>query len=399
MSITFNLELNKSNTSSKEGSVLIRVTQHRKLKRIGTGISIPIISWDKVHQKVKKSHPLAVEYNNILQQSLKKVITAYSTLLQTKEYVTLEDIAASLNNTDNENFFDFANSTKMAEIKSKNKLGTYRRYEAVLNKLKEYAGEKLTLNQINYTFLQKYTLHLKVKRLNTQDTISANLSVIRTIINEAIKHQIYKGNNPFNQLKMKYTDNTKEKLTADELSRIFNNPLPNIHSIILARDFFLACFLAEGTRAGDMISMKKEYIINNCLVFNQQKTGVAMVIPIVPELMEIFNKYMDKGKYIFHFLNDERVVNEIVIGSKLAYINKYLKEVAKYCGIFKNLSTHVARHTFTDLALEASNDNIYQVQKSLGHTSVKTTEIYSRNRVNYNKKSMLPDILQQLNIL
>ena len=69
MSITFNLELNKSNTSSKEGSVLIRVTQHRKLKRIGTGISIPIISWDKVHQKVKKSHPLAAEYNNILQQS------------------------------------------------------------------------------------------------------------------------------------------------------------------------------------------------------------------------------------------------------------------------------------------------------------------------------------------
>jgi integrase len=86
-----------------------------------------------------------------------------------------------------------------------------------------------------------------------------------------------------------------------------------------------------------------------------------------------------------------------VVGSKLAYINKYLKEVAKYCGIFKNLSTHVARHTFTDLALEASNGNIYQVQKSLGHTSVKTTEIYSRNRVNYNKKSLLPDILQQLN--
>ncbi len=397
MSVTFNLELSKSNTSGKEGSVLIRITKQRKLKRIGTGISIPIQAWDKVHQKVKKSHPLSIPYNSVLQETLKKVITAYSTLLQTSEDFSLDDIVASLTNTTNQNFFDFAYSTKMAEIKSRQKLGTYRRYEAVFNKLKEYAGNNLTLNQINYPFLQKYILHLKIKHLNTQDTISANLSVIRTILNEAIKYELYKGSSPFNQLKMKYTDNTKEKLTADEIKRMLTCPLPISRSVNLARDFFLACFLSEGTRGGDMIAMKKEYIINNCLVFKQQKTGTQMVIPIVPELLEIFKKYMGTGDYIFPLLNEDKVVNEIVVGNKLAYINKYLKEVAKYCGIFKNLSTHVARHTFTDLALEASNGNIYQVQKSLGHTSVKTTEIYSRNRVNYNKKSLLPDILQQLN--
>jgi hypothetical protein len=106
-----------------------------------------------------------------------------------------------------------------------------------------------------------------------------------------------------------------------------------------------------------MISMKKEYIINNCLVFNQQKTGVAMVIPIVPELMEIFNKYMDKGKYIFYFLNDERVVNEIVIGSKLAYINKYLKEVAKYCGFFFGMDECIQR---LSRCKKIINQNIYR---------------------------------------
>jgi integrase len=121
-----------------------------------------------------------------------------------------------------------------------------------------------------------------------------------------------------------------------------------------------------------------------------------MVIPIDPELMEIFNKYIGVDKYIFPLLNDEKVVNEIIIGSKLAYINKYLKEVAKYCGIFKKLSTHVARHTFTDLALEVSNGNIYEVQKSLGHSSVKTTELYSRNRVNYHKVSLLPIIIKKI---
>ena len=391
--ISISVELNIKKSTSTEGRVFIRCTQNRKHKRIGTGVAVAYKDWDKKRHKVKSSNPLSNELNNLIQEKLKKVTAVYTKLLSENEEVTLDDIVMRTTSVPMTNFFDFAYSTKMEEIKSRNKLGTYRRYESVLNKLKEYAGVKLSLNQINYTFLQKYMLHLKTKHNNTQDTISANLSVIRTIVNESIKHDLYKGSNPFGQLKMKYTDNTKEKLTAEELNRIFSYQLPNFYSIQVARDFFLACFLAEGTRGGDMISMKTEFIINNCLVFNQQKTGSKMVIPIVTELMEIFEKYMGIGAYIFPFLNDEKVVNEIIVGNKLAYINKYLKEVAKYCGIFKKLSTHVARHTFTDLALEASHGNIYEVQKSLGHTSVKTTELYSRNRVNYGKVSLLPEIL------
>jgi integrase len=396
MTVTFNLELSKSKTSTTEGSVLIRVTKDRKSKRIGTGITIPIKSWDKIHQHVKKNHSLAGEYNSVLQEMMKKVVAAYSRILQEADEFSLDDIVAAVNNTPNENFYDFAFRTKMAEIKSTNKIGTYRRYEAVLNKFKDFTGNNLNINRVNYELLKKYEVHLINNLKNSRNTVSSNFSVIRAIINEAIRHDVYKSRNPFSQLQLKYDDKSKEKLTAAELNRLMNNPIPEIYSIQLARDFFMACFLAEGTRGGDMIAMKKEYIINNCLCFSQQKTGSKMVITIVPELMDIFNKYMGTGKYIFPFLNDEKVVNEIIIGNKLAYINKFLKELAKYCGIFKNLSSHVARHSYTDLALEASNGNIYQVQKSLGHSSVKTTEIYSRNRVNYNKKSLLPDILKSI---
>jgi integrase/recombinase XerD len=395
MNITFQLELNTSN-ASKEGRVLIRCTQNRKHKRISTGVAVASNFWDKVRHKVKKTHPMSNELNNLIQEKLRKVTTIYTKLLSEQDEVTLDEIIMKMTTIPMTNFFDFAYSTKMEEIKSRKKIGTYRRYEAVLNKLKDYAGAKLTLNQINYAFLQKYMIHLKTYHNNSQDTISANLSAIRTILNEAIKHELYKGNNPFNQIKTKYTDNTKEKLTIEEIKRIFTYPLPKIHSIQIARDFFLACFLAEGTRGGDMIAMRKEYISDGFLVFNQQKTGTKMLIPITPELNVIFEKYIGKGAYIFPFLNEEKIVNEIIVGNKLAYINKYLKEVAKYCGIFKKLSTHVARHTFTDLALEVSNGNIYQVQKSLGHSSIKTTELYSRNRVNYNKKSVLPDILKSI---
>jgi len=280
MSVTFNLEINRNNTSISEATVLIRITQNRKLKRIGTGISIPVQSWDKVNQKVKKNHPLSTEYNVILQESLKKVITSYGKVLEANEDFTMDDIVAAYNNTVNENFYDFAYRTKMAEIKSSNKLGTYRKYDAVLNKFKEFTGSKLNLNRVNYELLKRYELYLINELKNNRNTVSSNLSTIRCIINEAIRHDVYKAKNPFIQIQLKYIDNSKEKLTAVELSRIIHVTLPSIPSLHLAKDFFPACFLAEGTRGGDMIAMKKEYIINNCLVFNQQKTGSKMVITL-----------------------------------------------------------------------------------------------------------------------
>ena len=353
--------------------------------------------WDKRKQTIKTGCPLSVEYNKINREFLKKATLSYATLLETNQVVSMEDIILDLEKDTTTDFFVFATTTKMAQIKATNKLGTYRRYEAVLSKLKVYTKGKLNMRKINYSFLQAYSLYLKDQLSNTDDTVSANLSVIRSIINEAINHGVYTDRNPFDQMKLKYTDNTKEKLTLEELKRLFYSPIPNTPSLQIAKDFFLACFLAEGTRAGDMVFMKKENMINDCLVFNQTKTGAKMVIPISSDLKSIIDKYQGKGQYLFPLLDNRTTVNEIIVNSRITYVNNSLKEVAKYCGIFKKLSTHVARHTYTDLALSASNGNIYEVQKALGHTSVKTTEIYSRNRVNYERKSLIDDILLRLN--
>lgn len=394
MIITFNLELSNTKGSNNEHGIFIRCTQNRKHRRINTGISIPTKSWDKTYHKIKRNHPLYTEYNKVLDNKLKQLIDNYATLIGKGEPVTLDALIYEINIDTTINFFEFATRTKMTQVKSTNKLGTFRRYESVLNKFKLYAGNNLNINKVDYSLLRKYELYLLKSLNNGRDTVSSNLSVIRAIINEAIRHGVYKQNNPFDQIQLKYTNNSKEKLTSEELYNFFNTKLPNIPSLLLAKDFFLACFLAEGTRAGDMLTMQKENIINDCLVFNQQKTGKKMVIPISTPLEEILNRYVSNEKFIFPLLNKAELINEITINSKLTYINKYLKEIAKYCGIFKKLSTHVARHTYTDLALEVSHGNIYQVQQSLGHSSVKTTEIYSRNRVNFDKISLIPEIIK-----
>jgi integrase len=74
------------------------------------------------------------------------------------------------------------------------------------------------------------------------------------------------------------------------------------------------------------------------------------VLPVLPQLLDIFTKYRSNSPYIFPLLKDgDKEINEIVVNSRITYINKYLKEVSKYAGIFKKISTHCARHTFSDI--------------------------------------------------
>ena len=53
-------------------------------------------------------------------------------------------------------------------------------------------------------------------------------------------------------------------------------------------------------------------------------------------------------------------------------MNSYLKEIADVCGIQKNLSTHIARHTFASLAI-ANKVSLESIAKMLGHTDIRTT--------------------------
>ena len=55
-----------------------------------------------------------------------------------------------------------------------------------------------------------------------------------------------------------------------------------------------------------------------------------------------------------------------------------LKEIADLCGINKNITFHLARHTFATTTTLAKGVPIETVSKMLGHTNIETTQIYAR---------------------
>ena len=59
-------------------------------------------------------------------------------------------------------------------------------------------------------------------------------------------------------------------------------------------------------------------------------------------------------------------------------MNAYLKEIADLCGIQKNLTFHIARHTFATTVTLTNGVPIESVSSMLGHTNIKTTQIYAK---------------------
>jgi site-specific recombinase XerD len=59
-------------------------------------------------------------------------------------------------------------------------------------------------------------------------------------------------------------------------------------------------------------------------------------------------------------------------------MNAYLKEIGDICGITKSLSTHLARHTFATTVTLERGASIESVSKMLGHSNIRTTQIYAK---------------------
>ena len=102
----------------------------------------------------------------------------------------------------------------------------------------------------------------------------------------------------------------------------------------------------------------------------RKKTGITSNVPLLPKAMEIIKKYNDHHGCI----NSDKLL-PVKSNQKM---NAYLKEVADLCGITKNLTMHMARHTFATTVTLSNGVPIETVSKMLGHTKLATTQIYAQ---------------------
>ncbi|WP_312175158.1 site-specific integrase [Chryseobacterium sp.] len=103
---------------------------------------------------------------------------------------------------------------------------------------------------------------------------------------------------------------------------------------------------------------------------HRQKTDTSTRVPLLPLAQELVLKYENHPQCI-----NSDVLFPVLSNQKM---NSYLKEIANVCGINKDLTFHIARHTFATTVTLSNGVPIESVSKMLGHTNIKTTQHYAK---------------------
>ena len=367
--IRYRLVYNRQNTLNRQGTALVQVEAYLNQRKIylKTNVYLKPECWSREGAQVI-NHPQSNELNAMLYEYIlylqgielgywKRGIPATLSLLKD---------AVKKKSAVNISFSIFA---KSAIDNSDKKQSTKDNLHSTLAVLHDFRSG-LDFKDITYTFLRDFEQYLREKG-NAVNTIAKHMRQLRTLVNEAINEgYILQEAYPFRKFKIKREKKEHNFLMPVDLEKLENLKLPdrknNSRHIL---DAFLFCCYC-GLRFSDFKQLTCKNLVTvdgkEWLVLNSVKTGVKLNIP----LYLLFN-----GKALGIMRKYDSIEQLAALGCN-SDTNRTLQKLGRMARIGKKFTYHTSRHTCATLLVHQGVP-ITTVQKLLGHTSVKTTEIYS----------------------
>lgn len=373
--------------TKKDGTypVILRLSHNRQTTAIPIGISIPQKDWDEKKRLIRKSYA-GVSSVSWLNNQIKKAKTdAMDIILKLHESGGLQSLSITslkdriTQKETKDSFLHFAGQC-VEELLQAHRIGTARSYKGLINVLKDYRkGRDLLFREVTYEFLAKFETHHKSKG-NGANGLAVYMRTIRAIYNKAIKSGVAdKDQYPFDDYKIKTAPTEKRALDGELLKKIIQLDIPAEHPCFDTRNYFLASYMMYGMNFADMAYLEKSAVEHGRVRYRRRKTGKLYDIRITPQLDKILAHYLEQdpdSKFVFPILKrDSPALREKDIQWARKRYNKKLKLVAALCGINSNLTSYVSRHSFATQAM-LLNVPVTAISTMLGHSSLKTTEIY-----------------------
>jgi len=255
--------------------------------------------------------------------------------------------------------------------------GTLERYETSLKHTRsfiqwKYKADDIDIKKLNYGFISGYEFWLKSVRNCNHNSTMKYLANFKKIVILCLKNG-WISKDPFLGFKMSKKEVVREFLTEEELQLMQSKKFVS-ERINQVRDIFLfSCF--TGLAYADVKKLKRSEINNGIdgekwVFTSRQKTDTASRIPLLPLALQIMEQYANHPQ-----CNNTGRLFPVLSNQKM---NAYLKEIADICGLNKELTYHIARHTFATTVTLSNGVPIETVSKMLGHTNIKTTQQYAK---------------------
>jgi len=356
----------------------IRLDRDNKME-LTTNKSIAPEYWNENGKVVK--HSDAKQINKYLEAFKNKINSAYSELFIAQQEITLEAIKAIVLGEPVRPKHTLLSVAREHDEHFKSMLGikyspgSYKNYKTTLKYLIEFVPVHtgkvdIPLVAVNYKFCEAFFTYLTTKKDCHTNGANKQLQRLKKIVNYAIKLG-HINTNPMATYTLEFEPVNKVALTLPEIEKLRMLDLKRL-TLEQVRDVFLMqCYTGLSYADIKLLAQKHLSRAENgtyWIHMERQKTKVSFAIPLLPHALAILKKYAPEIK-------SDRPLLPVLSNQKM---NDNLKVVQELAGISKNLTTHLARHSFATSIALSNGVPIETVSRLLGHTKLSTTQVYAK---------------------
>ena len=380
--IHFVLRMNRGKNG--KAAIYVRIVVNKSRCEVALKRMVELSDWNQSKGLAKPKNETLKALNSYLEQCRCLLASHYQEFIINKQLVTAEAVKNKyLGIEQQENTLQSLMDYHNLHMKEVLAAGTIKNYYTTVRYLKEFVlkhfkKNDLYLSELNYEFIIHFEYFLRVYQPTDHHKGMENNGVMKHL--ERLQKMVRLGaklgwidKNPFEFFKLKLQKVERGFLSGDELAAIEDKDF-SLQRIQYAKDLFVfSCY--TGIAYIDVMQLTPENIIlatdgNYWIKTTRKKTDTVVNVPILPKAALIIEKYKTNPRSIAKGTLFPNISNQ--------KLNSYLKEVADLCGIKSHLTFHIARHTFATSVTLSNGVPIETVSKMLGHTTIRTTQIYAK---------------------
>lgn len=359
--------------------VMCRITINGETSNFSCKLNVDEKLWNVNLGKMSGKSIVAKEVNNIMEKIRLGIYKAYYDIKESEGYVTAKKVKdkflgleqspytlLAVFNQYNEDYYK-----QVGKIKSQR---SYLKYCAVYTHLREfikyrYNENDIALKELTPAFITDFELYLRTQKRHSTNTVWSYMMPFRSVLYKAIDNG-WLQNNPFRSYRISKEETKRGFLSKEEIEMLINGKFKK-KSYELIRDLFIFCCFS-GLSWRDMYNLTTDNLQISFdghlwIKCNRQKTGTETNIRLLDTAKHIIEKY--KG-----MAGDNKLLPVPCYANCLHGI----KSIAKICGLKKNICWHQSRHSYATTICLSNGVPIETLSKLMGHTSIRTTQIYAK---------------------
>lgn len=383
----------KSEVQGKEGTLYLQVICDRLVRQVKLPYKVYSQEWDKKMEQVVFPPGLSAERQAYLLQVATKLGEECGGMLQVISRLnaggtsfTTDDIVRVFK----QNKAVVCWNAYMEELIANRKAGGHdadaRHFVSLKNSFSSFlGGEDIPVRQIGEERVVGYEAWLVARGL-MPNTVSFYLRYLRNVWNRGVvKGLIEEQLSPFRNVNTRI-EKTKKKAVSEEvihqIEQLTEEKLPEKQlsgDLSFAARCFLFCYYTQGMAFVDLARLTEANIQGEYLVYARHKTGEKLQVKLLPIMKAILRQFQSKERDLLFPILSASDTSYQEYENTLRLYNSRLVRVGQKVGA--KLSSYVPRHSWaTNAKSRGATDEL--ISQGMGHTSLKTTEIYIDRRNN-----------------